>query len=214
MAKGKNFDSNIVFNEVENFFFDSFNRFVKNTVVELGTDAAEGGASPVHTGYFASSWTAGYTRPEREPKETSDKNRKGKGGIDGSEEFGKAYRDNLERKNEARSKGGVPKADSSCPPFERGPIVPRYLKGVINREFDFRRTVYIGNTTYYRAYALEGGSVQRYVQGEIAKRVNQAFQEYKGFGDVRDMGDVRISDRPSKTRRSVKYTPVMRGRKS
>lgn len=214
MAKGQDFNSDIVFNEVENFFFDSFNRFVKNTVVELGTDEAEGGASPVHTGYFASSWTAGYTRPRAEPKETSDKNRKGKGGIDGSEEFGQAYKRNLKAKNDARSKAGVPKADSSCPPFERGAIVPRYLKGVINREFDFRRTVYIGNTTSYRAYALEGGSVQRYVQGEIGKRVNEAFQEYKGFGDVRDMGDVRISDRPSKTRRSVKYTPVLRGRKS
>ena len=214
MAKGKDYDGDIVFNEVENFFFDSFNRFVKNTVVELGTDEAEGGASPVHTGYFASSWNAGYTRIRREPYEVSDKNRKGKGGIDGSEDWGKTYWSNLEKKNEARSKAGVPKADSSCPPFERGAIARRYTKDVINREFDFRRTVYIGNTTYYRAYALEGGSVQRYVQGEIGKRVNEAFQEYKGFGDVRDMGDVRISDRPSKTRRSVKYTPVLRGRKS
>lgn len=211
MAKGKDFNSKIVFDELENFFFDSFNRFVKNTVIELGTDEAEGGASPVHTGYFGSSWTAGYTRPEREPKKVSDKNRKGEGGIDGSEEWGKAYEANLEEKNKARSKAGVPKADSSCPPFERGKIVPRFLKGVVNREFDFRRTVYIGNKTYYRAYALEGGSVQRYVQGQIGRQVNEAFQEYRGFGDVRDMGDVRILDRPRGRR---KYTPVLEGRDS
>lgn len=212
MAKGKNFNSDIIFNELDNFFFDSFNRFVKNTVIELSTDEAEGGASPVHTGYFASSWTARYNRIEREPKEVSDKNRKGQGGIDGSEEFREAYEENLRRKNQARSKAGVPKADSSCPPFMRGSIVPRYLKNVINREFDFRRTVYIGNTTYYRAYALEGGSVQRYVQGEIGKKVNQAFQEYKGFGDVRGKGDVRISDRPLGRSGRVTYTPVMQGR--
>ena len=73
MAKGKDFDSKVVFDEVENFFFDSFNRFVKNTVVELGTDEAEGGASPVHTGYFASSWTAGYTRPRASPLNQAQK---------------------------------------------------------------------------------------------------------------------------------------------
>lgn len=211
MAKGKDFNSKIVFDELENFFFDSFNRFIKNTVIELGTDKAEGGASPVHTGYFASSWTAGYTRPEREPKDVSDKNRKGKGGIDGSEEWGRTYQRNLEKKNRARSKAGVPEADSSCPPFERGTIVPRFLKGVVNREFDFRRTVFIGNKTYYRAYALEGGSVQRYVQGQIGRKVNEAFQEYRGFGDVRNMGDVRILDRPGGRRR---YTPVLEGRDS
>ena len=211
MAKGKDFNSDIVFNEVDNFFFDSFNRFVKNTVVELGTDAAEGGASPVHTGYFASSWTARYNRVEREPKEVSDKNRKGRGGVEGSEEWKKAYDENLRRKNQARSKAGVPKADSSCPPFVRGGVVPRYLKSVINREFDFRRTVYIGNTTYYRAYALEGGSVQKYVQGKIGQQVKQAFQEYKGFGDVRGKGDVRISDRPLGRGGRITYTPVMQG---
>ncbi len=94
----KEYDSDIVLNDLENFLFDSFNLFIKGAVKGLSKDEAEGGGSPVHTGYFASSWTAGYNRPKREPYEVSDQNRKGLGGVDGSEEWGSAYWKNLELK--------------------------------------------------------------------------------------------------------------------
>lgn len=207
----KEYDSDIVLNDLENFLFDSFNLFIKGAVKGLSKDEAEGGGSPVHTGYFASSWTAGYNRPKREPYEVSDQNRKGLGGVDGSEEWGSAYWRNLELKNDARSAAGVPKADSSCPPFTRGTVVPRYLKGVLSREFDFRRKVYIGNRAYYRAYALEGGAVQRYVQGTLAQKVKQVFQENRRFGDVTDMLDLAVSDRPLGKSGAVSYSSLIPG---
>ena len=53
-------------------------------------------------------------------------------------------------------------------------IDPRFYPP--NKAFNYKRRVYIGNTTEYAAYALESGKVQQFVQGpEMAKLFGEAF---------------------------------------
>ena len=86
--------------------------------------------------------------------------------------------DNLYEKNQARSGGGAPS-------YVQGVISPRfYYKTVLRREFDFRRTVYIGNKANYAAYALEGGKVQSFLGNELKGIVDSLFQEKRPIGRV------------------------------
>jgi len=88
------------------------------------------------------------------------------------------YWDNLYEKNKARSGGGAPS-------YVQGVISPRfYYKTVLRREFDFRRTVYIGNKANYAAYALEGGKVQSFLGNELKGIVDSLFQEKRPLGRV------------------------------
>lgn len=180
-----------IFSDIENKFYEDFDRFVKFTVQELSTDFNAGGVSPVYTGYFASSWTAaqsGYVRKE-DPQE-SQKNRSTK----------QPWRDAWE------SRGALP-----------GRIDERFLDSVMKRQFDFRKTVRIGNRTSYAAFAMQKGQVAFFVQGDLRKLVDRYF------GDRRDMADLRVGDRPVVTRPydqygigrrpgTVRSTPIMRGR--
>jgi len=178
MAKGKGFDADGVLNDIDNFMFSAFDALIKVSVKRLGTEEA----SPVHTGYFASSWTAGYTQPRRESKEESQYNRtrvEPWGMREIGEKYGRGpYWDNLFAKNRARSAGGAPS-------YVQGVISPRfYYKTVLRREFDFRRTVYIGNKANYAAYALEGGKVQSFLGNELKGLVDSLFQEKRPIGRV------------------------------
>ena len=178
--------------DIEKKMFDDFDRFVKFTVYELSTDFNTGGVSPVYTGYFASSWTAaqsGYVR--KEDPITSQENRSTKD----------PWRDAWE------SRGAEP-----------GEIKERFIGSVMKRTFDFRKTVRIGNTTSYAAFAMQKGQVAFFVQGDLRKLVDRYF------GDRRDMADLRVGDRPVVTRPYDKYgigtlpgkvrsTPIMRGRR-
>ena len=55
-------------------------------------------------------------------------------------------------------------------------IKPRFIN---NLKYNFKSfsTVYIGNRAKYAAFALEEGSVQRYVQGKLKQKVQQTFKE-------------------------------------
>ena len=55
-------------------------------------------------------------------------------------------------------------------------IKPRFID---NLKYNFKpfSTVYIGNRVKYAAFALEEGSVQRYVQGKLKQKVQQTFKE-------------------------------------
>lgn len=177
MAKSKDFDADGILNDVDNFMFSAFDALIKISVKRLGKEG-----SPVHTGYFASSWTAGYTKPRRESAEESQYNRTRTepwGMREREEYYGRGpYWDNLYAKNQARSGGGAPS-------YVQGVISPRfYYKTVLRREFDFRRTVYIGNKANYAAYALEGGKVQSFLGNELKKIVDSLFQEKRPIGRV------------------------------
>ena len=55
-------------------------------------------------------------------------------------------------------------------------IKPRFIN---NLKYNFKpfSTVYIGNRVKYAAFALEEGSVQRYVQGKLKQKIQQTFKE-------------------------------------
>lgn len=176
MAKDKNFNPDNILNDIDNFMFSAFDALIKISVKRLGTEEA----SPVHTGYFASSWTAGYSQPRRESQETSQYNRTRVEPWGKREQYyGRGpYWDNLYEKNKARSGDGAPV-------YVPGVISPRfYYKTVLRREFDFRKTVYIGNKANYAAYALEGGKVQSFLGNELKGLVNSLFQEKRPVGGI------------------------------
>ena len=108
--------------------------------------------SPVWTGFFASSWKAQLSpvQPE-DPLETP------------WSELAKVKR------NAVWNKETVPKDYL---------IKPRFYPP--ERQFNYKRRVYIGNSAEYAIYALENGKVQAFIQGpEMARLVKEKFKERK-----------------------------------
>ena len=50
----------------------------------------------------------------------------------------------------------------------------------VEKTFNFKRPVFIGNRAKYAAYALEGGKVQVFIQGELGKLIKETMKEKKG----------------------------------
>jgi len=108
--------------------------------------------SPVWTGFFASSWKAQLSpvQPE-DPLEAP------------WSELAEVKR------NAVWNKETVPKDYL---------IKPRFYPP--ERQFNYKRRVYIGNSAEYAIYALESGKVQSFVQGpEMARLVKEKFKERK-----------------------------------
>jgi len=89
--------------------------------------------------------------------------------IDRVQEFS-PWREIAETKrNAVWNKEAVPKTYS---------IKPRFYPP--ERQFNYKRRVYIGNSAEYAIYALESGKVQSFVQGpEMARLVKEKFKERK-----------------------------------
>ena len=50
----------------------------------------------------------------------------------------------------------------------------------VEKTFNFKRPVFIGNRAKYAAYALERGKVQVFIQGELGKLIKETMKEKKG----------------------------------
>ena len=50
----------------------------------------------------------------------------------------------------------------------------------IEKTFNYKKPVFIGNRAKYAAYALEGGKVQVFIQGELGKLIKETMKEKKG----------------------------------
>ena len=114
--------------------------------------------SPVYTGFFASSWKAQGT-PVRP--------------IDPIEKFSpwnsikrKATAEFL--KNKTANEGNKSTGYYNVKPF----IQPRFP---VDRAFNYKRTVYIGNKAEYAVYALEGGKLQLFIQGSLGKMIKETM---------------------------------------
>ena len=79
-------------------------------------------------------------------------------------------------------------------------IQPRFP---VEKTFNIKRPVWIGNRAKYAAYALEGGKIQNFIQGRLGQLIKKNMQEKKGrlfiasrktagFGSSR--GDVGYSE--------------------
>ena len=50
----------------------------------------------------------------------------------------------------------------------------------VEKTFNFKKPVFIGNRAKYAAYALERGKVQVFIQGELGKLIKETMKEKKG----------------------------------
>ena len=57
-------------------------------------------------------------------------------------------------------------------------IQPRFK---VDKTFNYKRPVFIGNRAKYAAYALEKGKVQYFIQGELGKLIKETMREGKLF---------------------------------
>ena len=63
-------------------------------------------------------------------------------------------------------------------PFSHNPKIQK--RHEINKQYNIKRPVYIGNTVKYAAYALEGGKIQNFIQGRLGKIIRETMTEKKG----------------------------------
>ena len=140
--------------------------------------------SPVWTGFFASSWKV-QTSAVKAVDKVEDFNPWKTIKRQKSEEFFKGWRD---KRQIASTKPANPK------------IQPRFP---VEKTFNIKRPVWIGNRAKYAAYALEGGKIQNFIQGRLGQLIKKNMQERKGrlfiasrktagFGSSR--GDVGYSE--------------------
>jgi len=50
----------------------------------------------------------------------------------------------------------------------------------VEKTFNYKKSVFIGNRAKYAAYALERGKVQVFIQGELGKLIKETMKEKKG----------------------------------
>lgn len=151
--------------DIEEWFDSGFNRLINNVVDTLSTREV----SPVYTGYFASSWTARSRTVQADSRKKGDIDRRSK------EPWASVYHAKTQGKGGALSAWGVKK--------NMGQIKRRY-PGPFYFNFKKDPTVFIGNTAFYRAYALEDGNVLAYVQ-DMAKEIQEAFRERPRLATLR-----------------------------
>ena len=160
-----NRDLKFIEGDTEEWFDRSFNALINSVVDTLSSREV----SPVYTGYFASSWTARQTRVGPEPRKTSDLNRRTK------DPWAGVYSKQTQGKGGALTSWGVKKNMGEIKRRYPGPFYFNYKQSPV---------VFIGNTTAYRAYALEDGNVLAYVQS-IGKEVKAAFAEKPRLATLR-----------------------------
>lgn len=135
-----------------------FNKVIRETHRRLSTRKH----SPVWTGFFASSWKA-QTMAVRAVEEAE------------SYQPWKAIKYERSLDFFARKKAG--------PPFTKQlpPAKPEIqIRYPINKTFNIKKPVFIGNKAKYAAYALEGGKIQTFVQGVLPGIIRKNMTDKKG----------------------------------
>ena len=132
-----------------------FNNLIKDVHFELSNrNETQPTTMPVFTGFFASSWKASNS-----PVTANHK-------VENYEPWA------TQRKIvwQAFSKG-----QKIRPPK---PVVqPRFPVGSGNRVFNYRKAVFIGNKAEYSQYVLEGGEIQRFVQGQLGRLIKENMSD-------------------------------------
>tara|TARA_R100001510_G_C7629112_1_gene188344 strand:+ start:412 stop:951 length:540 start_codon:yes stop_codon:yes gene_type:complete len=155
MARKKDFTKSDPVADIEAQLNADFNAVIKKTHKSLSTKQH----SPVWTGFFASSWkvqTTGIRAKDdiRRFKPWSTINKESKRIVDGR---------------------WISKRPSNPTVRIRYPV---------NRTFNIKRPVFIGNRAKHAAYALEGGKIQDFIQGRMAKIINDTMREKRTKGRI------------------------------
>ena len=129
-----------------------FNKLIRKVHKGLSTKKR----SPVYTGFFASSWKV--------------------------QTMGVKAKDKVENfKPWSEIKLEFDKGGDSWKPAGSRPSNPKVQpRFKVEKTFNFKRPVFIGNRAKYAAYALEGGKVQVFIQGELGKLIKETMKEKKG----------------------------------
>ena len=172
--------------DFEQQFNQDYNQLIRKVHKGLSTKKR----SPVYTGFFASSWKAQGTpvRPKDPIEKFSPWNTIKR---QATAEF---------LKNKTANKGNKSTGYYNVKPF----IQPRFP---VDRVFNYKRTVYIGNKAEYAVYALEGGKLQLFIQGSLGKMIKETMTEK---GKVFLGGSTTFNNSPMSTGiqsdPSVRYT--------
>ena len=153
MAKRKPLQKSDPVGTLESQLNQDFNRLIKKIHRSLSTKKH----SPVYTGFFASSWKVQTMGVRAVEKAEDHQPWKGIKRI-ASEYF-------FENKH-AMPANQVPHK-----------IQPRFP---VEKTFNIKRPVFIGNRAKYAAYALEGGKIQNFIQGRMKDIINKNMKEKKG----------------------------------
>ena len=155
MAKKRDFLKSNQIDDVAAQINADFNAVVNKTHKSLSTKTH----SPVWTGFFASSWKV-QTR-----------------GVKGKDDIKKFKPwSNIKRASTKVVNGRWVSTKPSNPT-----IRIRYPN---RRTFNIERPVFIGNRAKYAAYALEGGHIQRFIQGRMAKIIRDTMKEKRTKGRI------------------------------
>ena len=138
-------------NDVEAKLNADFNQLIRKIHKQLSTKKR----SPVYTGFFASSWKVQTM---------------GVKAVDKVEDF-QPWASIKKAKKSSWNKDSVKTKNTTYK------IQPRFP---VDKTFNFKRPVYIGNRAKYAAYALEGGKVQFFVQGELGRLIQETMKDKKG----------------------------------
>ncbi len=132
-----------------------FNSLIQKTHKSLSTKTH----SPVWTGFFASSWKVQTT------------------GVKAKDDVRKFSPWKNIKKASTKSENG--KWISTRP--SNPTIKVRYP---VKRTFNIDKPVFIGNRAKHAAYALEGGKIQKFIQGRMAKLIKDIMNEKKTKGRI------------------------------
>ena len=158
MAKRKPLQKSDPVGTLESQLNQDFNKVIRQMHRSLSTKTH----SPVWTGFFASSWKVDTKAiPATEA-------------VEDNPEWAAIKR---ERSIDyfTRKKAGPPYSKQKRPSNPK--IQIRYP---VNKIYNIKRPVFIGNRVKYAAYALEGGKIQNFIQGRMKKIIRDNMKEKKG----------------------------------
>ena len=153
MAKRKDLSKSNPVNDLEAQLNQDFNKLIRQVHRNLSTKKH----SPVYTGFFASSWKA------------------------------QTMAVNAVEKAENHQPWKSIKREASEYFFKNRRAMPRSLvkskvqiRFPIEKTFNIKKPVFIGNRARYAAYALEGGKIQNFIQGRLGQLIKETMKEKKG----------------------------------
>ena len=132
-----------------------FNSVVRKTHKSLSTKSH----SPVYTGFFASSWKVQTT------------------GVKAKDDIRKFRPWSNIKKDSAKSINGKWVSTRPSNPTIR-------IRYPVNRTFNIKRPVFIGNRATHAAFALEGGKIQNFIQGRLGKIIKDTMKEKRTKGRI------------------------------
>ena len=132
-----------------------FNSVVRKTHKSLSTKSH----SPVYTGFFASSWKVQTT------------------GVKAKDDIRKFRPWSNIKKDSTKSINGKWVSTRPSNPTIR-------IRYPVNRTFNIKRPVFIGNRATHAAFALEGGKIQNFIQGRLGKIIKDTMKEKRTKGRI------------------------------